>query len=81
MILHKRLFHKQGKDVSQVLVQGQGLPSTTTTWEDKEEFKQAYPDYNIEDKVEVDEGSTDRKKNGAVQEERDKQQASGGNAS
>ena len=38
-------------------------------WEDKEEFKLSYPDFNLEDKVEVDEGSIDRSEVGEIQEE------------
>ena len=53
------------------MVWWQGLPSTVATWKDKEEFKQAYPNPNLEDKVEVDRESIDRKRNGAVQKEGD----------
>ena len=66
LILQERQVHNQGSDLSQILVWWQSLPRTIATWEDKEELKRPYPDFNLEDKVEVDEGSIDRSEVGEV---------------
>ena len=56
LILQERVLNIKGREIKQVLVWWQGLPYTAATWEDKEELPQAYPDFNLEDKVEVDWG-------------------------
>ena len=60
MVLQHRVISKEGEDAGQILVWWKGLPSTTATWEDTKEFKRAYPDYNLEEKIEVHRGSIDR---------------------
>ena len=60
LILQERVLNIQVREIKQVLVWWQDLPRTAGTWEDKEELHQSYPDFNLEDKVEVDKGSIDR---------------------
>ena len=55
-VLQHRMLPKQEVTVHQILVWWKGLPSTAATWEDLDEFKCVYPNYNLEDKVEVDGG-------------------------
>ena len=57
-VLQHRLLPKQKVIITQILVWWKGLPNTIATWEE-DKFKRAYPDYNLEDKVEVDGGSID----------------------
>ena len=57
LVLQERKLTIQGTAKTQILVWWQGLPSTAATWEDKDDFKLAFPDFNLEDKVEVDGGS------------------------
>ena len=52
----------QGQSVTQLLVWWQGLHPIDATWEDKVEFQRAYPDFNLEDKVVVDEGGINTSK-------------------
>lgn len=49
-----------GEPVQQLLIEWQGIPGSSATWEDESSFFQPYPDHNHEDTVMVDRGSTDR---------------------
>jgi hypothetical protein len=53
-IIGHRKQQIDGKEVCQVLVQWQGLLPEDTTWEDWEDLRLAY---NLEDKVDFEEGS------------------------
>ncbi|XP_057746886.1 uncharacterized protein LOC130966135 [Arachis stenosperma] len=54
-IVNRRVILKNGQEVQQLQIQwGQGT-GAERTWEDAAEFLQAYPDFNLEDKVEVEE--------------------------
>ena len=50
---------------TQFLVLWKNLPLTETTWENAEEFGQRFPEFHLEDKVEVKDGAllqTEKKK-------------------
>ncbi|WVZ26157.1 hypothetical protein V8G54_004701 [Vigna mungo] len=53
-ILQKRDILRRSSRISQVLVHWAGLSETEATWEDLKDFVQAYPDFNLEDKVNLD---------------------------
>ena len=48
-ILKLRVLTIEGANVSKVLVWWQRLQPIEATWEQVEEFQQAYPDFNLED--------------------------------
>jgi hypothetical protein len=50
-----RLFH-HGAIVQQVLVQWRGEPTTSATWEDLDKFRATYPDFQLEDELDLEGG-------------------------
>ena len=56
-ILAKRAVLLQGHHKPQVLVQWEGQPETDATWESINDLRRDFPDFNLEDKVEIDGGS------------------------
>jgi len=42
---------KNGQQISQVLLQWEGMPETEATWEDLAVIQKHYPNFNLEDKV------------------------------
>ncbi|QHO05971.1 Polyprotein [Arachis hypogaea] len=54
-ILGTRTVIKDGKEIIQLRIKwGQG-PSANTSWESADDLRHTYPDFNLEDKVVVDE--------------------------
>ena len=45
--------------MKQVLVEWKGIPLSSATWEDENSLVVAYPEFNLEDKVEVEGGNID----------------------
>lgn len=58
-ILGVRSLHNSRGTQQQILVQWQGLPELESTWEDTEQFRAAYPAFDLEDKVIVNPRSDD----------------------
>jgi hypothetical protein len=56
-ILQSRQLVQGKKTIQQILVQWENLPEEEATWEELEEFRHQFPNYNLEDKVEVIGGS------------------------
>ncbi|MCH91013.1 transposon Tf2-1 polyprotein, partial [Trifolium medium] len=56
-ILKTRIILKGPLQVPQVLIKWQDLDASLATWEDKVEILRAFPNLNLEDKIEVNEGS------------------------
>ncbi|KAK2380216.1 hypothetical protein QL285_035697 [Trifolium repens] len=53
-ILGYRTLHGKKGGIRQVLVQWDGVSELEATWEDTDHLKEAYPEVNLEDKVELD---------------------------
>jgi hypothetical protein len=47
-------LHGKNGGIRQVLVQWDGVYELEATWEDTDHLKEAYPEVNLEDKVELD---------------------------
>lgn len=46
-------YQQKEKGVWEVLVSWKGLPSHEATWENYDDFHQSFPDYHLEDKVQL----------------------------
>lgn len=55
-ILQEQIVFKEGKPLKQVLVQWLNWEEEDATWGDVEELQHQFPNFNLEDKVPVDEG-------------------------
>ncbi|KAJ1418254.1 Chromo-like domain superfamily [Sesbania bispinosa] len=52
-VLDKRVIRRNSTEIQQVLVHWQSTEPNEATWEDLDDFQQAYPQFNLEDKVAV----------------------------
>ncbi|KAJ1399119.1 Ribonuclease H-like superfamily [Sesbania bispinosa] len=52
-VLDKRVIRRNSTKIQQVLVHWQSTEPNEATWEDLDDFQQAYPQFNLEDKVVV----------------------------
>ncbi|KAJ1443189.1 Chromo-like domain superfamily [Sesbania bispinosa] len=55
--LNSRTIVRNGKEVEQLLIKWDTLSIADNSWEDLEAMQQSYPEFNLEDKVAVKEGS------------------------
>ncbi|KAJ1415172.1 Chromo-like domain superfamily [Sesbania bispinosa] len=55
--LDSRTIVRNGKEVEQLLIKWDTLSIADNSWEDLEAMQQSYPEFNLEDKVAVKEGS------------------------
>lgn len=57
-ILQHKIGTRDGQQVKQILVEQKDISLSSTTWEDADTFAPAYPypEFNLEDKVEVEGG-------------------------
>lgn len=58
-VLGYRRIMQAGKEVHQILVQWQSQPLADATWELQTDIRKDYPELDLEDKVELGEGSND----------------------
>ncbi|GAV83386.1 Chromo domain-containing protein [Cephalotus follicularis] len=58
-IVDTRTVFSKGQPSPQILVQWFGLPLEEATWENVIDVQQAYPDFNLEDKVGLQGGRND----------------------
>ncbi|KAH6837260.1 hypothetical protein C2S53_003047 [Perilla frutescens var. hirtella] len=59
VIVSSRIVLRSGRPDHQILVQWQGLPPDAATWESLASFREAFPDFHLEDKVELKAGGVD----------------------
>ncbi|KAJ1397999.1 Chromo-like domain superfamily [Sesbania bispinosa] len=52
-VLDRRVIRRNSTEIQQVLVHWQSTEPSEATWEDLDDFQQAYPQFNLEDKVAV----------------------------
>ena len=50
-ILHSRVILRGQHQVTQYLIQWEGLDAAVVTWEDHDKLQQAFSEFNLEDKV------------------------------
>ncbi|KAF5767039.1 putative nucleotidyltransferase, Ribonuclease H [Helianthus annuus] len=55
-VLQTRTIHKGNQLVPQYLIQWEGLPVTTATWEDSAQIQQQFPNFPLADKVDFNGG-------------------------
>lgn len=58
-LLGVRLLRDKNGDRKQLLIQWQGLPEIEATWEEESQFRTTFPNFDLEDKVSVKQGSND----------------------
>ncbi|KAL4282753.1 hypothetical protein GQ457_16G010950 [Hibiscus cannabinus] len=57
-VLDTRQLSRSGRVIDQWLIDWEGLPLTSATWEDAIHISKKFPDFNLADKVRVNGGST-----------------------
>jgi hypothetical protein len=62
-VLAERRIQQQGEVVKQLLIHWKGKTVEEATWENYVMLKSQFPKFNLEDKVELEEGSIDRNRN------------------